>query len=513
MKLLYKILMAAAASPLLFCAVSCTDEETPAAKAVLASENYLRFDAKGALPKTVSVYSDGFWRVEAPEWVKASQVSGEYNLEELLIAVEDNTDGQGVLAPRLDTLIIRGERLRSYARILISQDGDKYRGVPEMDIAAILKTADGTVVSLKEGQVMAKNQMGLLLSDGKAFLVVLGDFSFRPGDVLSLKGRKATEFGFPVLTEADEVVKKGASAPAYPVPEDISDRPDTYAPVPLQYVTVSGVCSIGEGGNFLLGNPDKEAQTAVAVIAPDKELHFGDLNGHRVTIQGYVAGKIGGHLGVIAVAVQDEGVYELIYLEDDFSWTDPWVVAMNIGDAVGTHEPSVPAPNLYTAPDAAGFLEEFARRGYVDLNPSPHVLYLQKHYLKFGKTSYNTGLRLPPCKFGPEPVDVLLSFDWCPQITGNRDKQDKCELVIEVEGKDGGFEGGDKLSPVISTTLAKDADDLFVLDWVHEEIKISGVTDGSRLCIRPKKIKIDPSAGDYKQQRWYLDNLRLVPAP
>ena len=55
---------------------ACKQEESPVAKAVLASEQYIEFEAEGASPVAVTVFSDGNWVADYPSWITLSQTSG-----------------------------------------------------------------------------------------------------------------------------------------------------------------------------------------------------------------------------------------------------------------------------------------------------------------------------------------------------------------------------------------------------------------------------------------------------
>lgn len=55
---------------------SCGNDDTPMAKAVLASANQLNFDGTNASEKLITVYSDATWTVDAPSWVTVTPTSG-----------------------------------------------------------------------------------------------------------------------------------------------------------------------------------------------------------------------------------------------------------------------------------------------------------------------------------------------------------------------------------------------------------------------------------------------------
>lgn len=68
--------------------VSCSDEDAPTAKAVLASANLLHFDDTSASEKLTTVYSDATWTVDAPDWVHVEPVTGS-GTTDVTISVDD----------------------------------------------------------------------------------------------------------------------------------------------------------------------------------------------------------------------------------------------------------------------------------------------------------------------------------------------------------------------------------------------------------------------------------------
>jgi hypothetical protein len=205
-----------------------------------------------------------------------------------------------------------------------------------------------------------------------------------------------------------------------------------------------------------------------------------------------------------------------VVFEDDFEWIEPWATAAGAGDAVGTNDPSTTAPNVFTSAACDGFLAEAVARGYGYFwgptadggwsdslgDDNPKVLYLQKNYLKFGKTSYSAGIKLPPLAALTSTANIELTFDWCWQVTGAY-KPDLMTLVINVEG--GGTYGGDELTSAQSTVDGESK-----IEWQHASATISGATAGTRISISPANGDPKVSNPDRKQNRWYLDNIKIV---
>ena len=206
-----------------------------------------------------------------------------------------------------------------------------------------------------------------------------------------------------------------------------------------------------------------------------------------------------------------------VYFQDDFEWLEPWA-AYTIDDvannSVGT------SPNAFTKAEVAGALTELQNRGYgyvwgwkgqdwsdgLPDNGSKQTLYFMHNYLKFGKTSYNSGIILPALgkMTGTENVD--LTFDWCWCMTG-ASKPDIMTLTVTVTG--GGYlaDTGTEVSGNIESGQPTEGD-LTVLAWQHAKVTILGATPSTRITIRPTNA--DPSVtSTRKQNRWYLDNIKV----
>ena len=203
--------------------------------------------------------------------------------------------------------------------------------------------------------------------------------------------------------------------------------------------------------------------------------------------------------------VEPEINHGQVLFEDNFDWIKEWAdLGDGAGDAVGTNNPSTPAYNVATKEGCEGFRAEFEKRGYQDVdNGTNKIMYLQQYYLKFGKTSFNNGLILPALDLA-QATDLTFEFDWTPQISGKRDKQDIFDLIVEIQGE-GTFENGAKESDPINVTLSKDDSNLFVLAWQHVSLTVSGAAKDTRLIVRPMNMK--PEGKFYN--RYYLDNLLI----
>ena len=206
------------------------------------------------------------------------------------------------------------------------------------------------------------------------------------------------------------------------------------------------------------------------------------------------------------------------YFADDFEWLEPWA-AYTIDDvannSVGT------SPNLFTKAEVADALVEFQKRGYgyvwgwkdqdwsdgLPDNGNKQTLYLMHNYLKFGKTSYNSGIILPALSGISGTADVDLTFDWCWCMTG-ASKPDVMTLTVTVTGGGRLADTGTEVSGNIESAQPTEGD-LTKLEWQHATVRILGATPSTRITIRPTNA--DPSVtSTRKQNRWYLDNIRVV---
>jgi hypothetical protein len=206
------------------------------------------------------------------------------------------------------------------------------------------------------------------------------------------------------------------------------------------------------------------------------------------------------------------------YFADDFEWLEPWAtytiddVANN---SVGT------SPNLFTKAEVADALVEFQKRGYgyvwgwkgqdwsdgLPDNGNKQTLYLMHNYLKFGKTSYNSGIILPALSGISGTADVDLTFDWCWCMTA-ASKPDVMTLTVTVTGGGRLADTGTEVSGNIESAQPTEGDQT-KLEWQHATVRILGATPSTRITIRPTNT--DPTiTSTRKQNRWYLDNIRVV---
>lgn len=203
---------------------------------------------------------------------------------------------------------------------------------------------------------------------------------------------------------------------------------------------------------------------------------------------------------------------------DDFEWLEPWA-AYTVDDVANNSVGS--SPNVFTKAEVAGALAEFQNRGYgyvwgwqdqdwSDGTPdtgNKQTLYLMHNYLKFGKTSCNSGIILPALSGISGTADVDLTFDWCWCMTG-ASKPDIMTLTVTVSGGGRLADTGTEVSGEIRSSQPTEGDQTR-LEWQHAKVTVLGATPSTRITIRPTNA--DPSiSSTRKQNRWYLDNIKVV---
>lgn len=203
-----------------------------------------------------------------------------------------------------------------------------------------------------------------------------------------------------------------------------------------------------------------------------------------------------GKVRPIPVKLGNNTTVERVYFQDNFDWLFKWwdtsyynaytrntknldpVMTKSTDDKA---DPPYGMPNLYTIAASS----DFEGHGYTDLNSPNTTLYMQWHYLKFGRTNVHSGLTMPEIPFGDSPVDVELSFKW----TG----QDNVPLSIDVRN------GGSASTVSIPQSS--------LLAWTKESISLNGVTTDTRIDIHPT-VETYTTTG---KNRWFIDDIKVIP--
>ena len=497
---------------------SCQPEESPLSRAILTSVSGLQFAAQNAEPQTITVYADAEWTVEAPEWVTVDKTEGNRTMD-VTISVADNMRDGALDNPKKDTIIFRGYNLLAHAYVIVSQDGDKYRGVVPSTIADVLKMKDEDVVVLDDVAVVAVSSNGFVVNDGNESVFVLSSETVTVGDCVDVWGSKGTMNEVPAVTICDNLKIERNFAVVYPVVNDITASIDTYAPAKLEYVELTGSL---EGANVTV-----EGAVRVGALLAHSSFDLAAINGHNVTVRGFSFGATASLVNIIPVEIVDLGVNEIIYFADDFEWFADLALTEGAGDAVGTDDPSATAPNVWKMGTSADFFSRFNERGYqylyskvgvTEFEPGPAQepnskvgkdgsLYIQSNYLKFGQTSYSGALRLPALSAIQGAANVQIEFDWCWQVTGAY-KPDLMTLSVDATVGQFADTAGPTSAALESTQSTVDGDSHIV--WQHVVIVLNGATAETVLTIRPTNADPDVQNPVRHQNRWYLDNIKIT---
>lgn len=501
MKIFKNILRLCAAAIIALPMAGCGQDELVKPSALL-SESSLTFEAKGAESQTLTIASDESWFIDVDaDWITVDPMSGT-NTVDVTVTVTDNVKNGAMDAPREGTLTIANNRGYSI-RTVIYQEGDNYLGVEEMPISKIFTLDDGLFAKVAEAQVVALTSDGFVATDESASIYVSYKGEIAIGDKVSLAGEKVTLYGNAALEAGGVTVKSNAEV-TRPEPVDLLSNLDPSKANVVTYVTV-------EAG--LLGHELKfEQSLPVAIKLLDPRAGVVDIesvNMHNISVKAYVLGLSDGELTLAVTDVQDNGINDSLnaYFYDDFSWMKSYIDAsgVRVDDSVGDNNSGGEAPNLRSNDALSGLLKALTDKGYEDLNPNSKVIYAQKYYWKFGKTSTatvnnNNGMILPKQDFkGDELINVDLDFDWAAHMTGSGNI-DKVQIVVELTGK-GFFDNGTQISDPFVTTQEKGH-----LEWQHATVTAKGVNNTTRFIIRPAEYaSVTPD-----QQRWHLDNIKIA---
>ena len=515
-----KVSAIAAACSLLF--ASCNKEPVEnVAKAVLGDQSVMTFAAKNPAPQTVTVVSDGPWQSKTPDWITVDPATGD-GVVTVTVTARENVDGGGMLEPRKDTIFFAGKTKASRLMIMVSQEGDAYRNAEHLTLNKVAALTDGKAFVLDEATVAAVTSAGYVLNSGATNVYAKDASEVKVGDKVTVKGIKGSINNVPAITTVDELTVKSSGTFEYPEARNLNDEIATYKGEAIDYIAVNGVVS---GGNLLVTVNDVDY--SVKQVDCPANLSISSLAGHKVSLKGYSCGLLGANLfGIITTECKDNGVDQLIYFEDDFEWMEPWTSAAGAGDDVSANSVNTDtAPNVFANAEAlATFIEEFQNRGYGYIwgwkgqdwssetpdNGNKRTLYLQRNYLKFGKTSYSSGIILPALSSISGTDDIDVTFDWCWCMTG-ASKPDLTSLALVVSGG-GVFDAtGSEISEEITSTQPTEGD-LTKLEWQHATVRIKGATPATRITIRPYNNDPDITNSARHQNRWYLDNIKVLPA-
>lgn len=481
----------------------CSKEEgTSLSKAVLASASSLNFEANEADAQIITVYADADWTSEFPEWITVSPAQGNGTMD-VTISVANNLRDGATDNPRKATLVFKGGTLASRADVIVMQEGDKYRDCKEYQLDELKSLTDGTVASIKDVSVSAVTDGGFMVSDIEHgnHMYMQGTATVHIGDKVSVKGTKETDMQSLTYMAFDEIQTISTdNIITYPEAIDITKTIDQYNSTDRTYISVSGVL---DGNKITVSG----ASYAASISDGTGKLNLSSLNGHKVTVKGFFSGVAAPVIKLTATEIEDKGAVETVYFSDDFEWIASWAQASGAGQTVETDDANAKAPNIFTTESIGSeFLKELEQvRGYTLVyrnasDNSADAVYLQSNYLKFGKTSFEAGITLPPISNIPAGEELVLSFDWCPMITGSHNF-DKTQLAVLISDN-----GNDTEIATLTHSFVKSDK----MAWIHANVTICGltITEKTKITIRSKEW----DAANKSQRRWFLDNIKLKKA-
>ena len=497
------------------------EEEKTVATAIMTDKQSLEFGIEDELAQTLTVYADAPWTVETPSWITVEPAEGPAGETEVLVTAAANIREALADRPRSAEITFKGVNMYADATVTAIQLGDKYRDLVEGTLAEAFAQEAETFVGVKDIQVVALTSDGFVVKDNADFSYVTGEQTVEVGDKGSVFAYVSSINGLPSLKNADKVTVKGNSAVEYGAANDITSNLQTYAPEQIEYVTVKGKLTSKKIEAY---SEDGSATGSVYVelLNTHSSLNMSQYDGWLVEAKGYVFSKNGSVVYLVPVSLEGIQSLETIYFADDFEWIK-WATV----DAVGNDDPSSSVTNIWKADWADAFFAEFNKIGYQYLwstvgdkefkvgpeqAPNPSVgkdgsMYACKNYLKFGQTSYSGALRLPALSAIEGTKNIQIDFDWCWQVTGSNNAD---IMTVSVETTAGKFEQtGIAVSEPLESTQSTESK-MSHLAWQHATVILTEATAQTVLTIRPTYADPDRQNPDRHQNRWYLDNIKVI---
>lgn len=501
---------------------SCVKEvEKTVATAIMTDKQSLEFGIEDELTQSLVVYADAKWTVETPDWITVEPAEGPAGETEVTVTAKANIREALADRPRTSEITFVGFNMYADATVTILQNGDKYRDLAEGTFADAFEQAAETFVGVKDIQVVALTSDGFIAKDATAISHVASEKTVTIGDKGSVYAYVSSFNGTPSLKNTDKVTVTGNAAVEYGTAKDITATLQTYAPEQIEYVTVKGKLASKKIEAY---SEDGSATGSVYVelLNAHSSLNMSELDGWLVEAKGYVFSKSGDVVYLVPVSIEGIQSLETIYFADDFEWIT-WATV----DAVGKDDQSSSVTNIWKADWADAFFAEFNRIGYQYLwstvgdkdfkvgpeqaaNPSvgkDGSMYACKNYLKFGQTSYSGALRLPALSTIQGTANVQIDFDWCWQVTGSNNAD---IMTVSVETTHGKFEQtGLLMSEALESEQSQESGQSH-LAWQHATVILTDATAETVLTIRPTYADPDKQNPSRHQNRWYLDNIKII---
>lgn len=504
---------------------SCLNEEEKlVATAIMTDKASLEFGIDDELTLSLTVYADAPWTVDCASWITVEPASGTAGETVLTVSVEPNIREELPDRPREAVITFVGRDHYADAVVDVFQNGDKYRDLVDGTLAEAFAQAAETFVGVKDVQVVALTSDGFVVKDQTDYSYVTATQTVEVGDKGSVYAYVSSFNGFPSLKNADKFTKTSNEAVDYSSAKDITAVLQQYAAEEIELVSIEGKLSSKKIELYYEEGEQPAVRDSVVIelLNTHSSLKMSELDGWLVNAKGYVFGKSGNTVYMVPVVLEGIKSLEKVYFADDFEWIK-WATV----DAVGNDDQSTSVTNIWKADWADQFFAEFNRIGYQYLwstvgdkefklgpeqAPNPSVgkdgsMYACKNYLKFGQSSYNGALRLPALSSIEGKVNVQIDFDWCWQVTG-ANKPDI--MTVSVETTDGKFEQtGLAMSEALESTQSQE-DGESHLAWQHATVILTEASAQSVLTIRPTYADPSRQNPDRSQNRWYLDNIKII---
>ena len=500
------------------------EEEKLVATAIMTDKSSLVFGIEDELTQTLTVYADAPWTAEYAGWLTMDPASG--NAGETVVTVTATANIREELAdrPREAAITFVGRDLYANAVVDVLQNGDKYRDLAEGTLAEAFAQANDTFVGVKDVQVVALTSDGFVVKDNADFAYVTGQQTVEVGDKGSVYAYVSSFNGLPSLKNADKFTKTSNENVDLSGAKDITSTLQAYVPEQIELVALSGKLSSKKIELYHADGEEPAVRDSIVVelLNTHSSLKMSEFDGWLVNAKGYVFGKNGNTVYMVPVVLEGVKSLETVYFADDFEWIK-WATV----DAVGNDDPSSSVTNIWKADWAEAFFAEFNKIGYQYLwstvgdkefkvgpeqAPNPSVgkdgsMYACKNYLKFGQTSYSGALRLPALSTIEGTANVQIDFDWCWQVTGSNNAD---IMTVSVETTAGKFEQtGTAMSEALESTQSTEAKQSH-LAWQHATVILTEATAQTVLTIRPTYADPDRQNPDRHQNRWYLDNIKVI---
>ena len=500
------------------------EEEKLVATAIMTDKSSLVFGIEDELTQTLTVYADAPWTAEYAGWLTMDPASG--NAGETVVTVTATANIREELAdrPREAAITFVGRDLYANAVVDVLQNGDKYRDLAEGTLAEAFAQANDTFVGVKDVQVVALTSDGFVVKDNADFAYVTGQQTVEVGDKGSVYAYVSSFNGLPSLKNADKFTKTSNENVDLSGAKDITSTLQAYVPEQIELVALSGKLSSKKIELYHAEGEEPAVRDSIVVelLNTHSSLKMSEFDGWLVNAKGYVFGKNGNTVYMVPVVLEGVKSLETVYFADDFEWIK-WATV----DAVGNDDPSSSVTNIWKADWAEAFFAEFNKIGYQYLwstvgdkefkvgpeqAPNPSVgkdgsMYACKNYLKFGQTSYSGALRLPALSAIEGTANVQIDFDWCWQVTGSNNAD---IMTVSVETTAGKFEQtGTAMSEALESTQSTESKQSH-LAWQHATVILTEATAQTVLTIRPTYADPDRQNPDRHQNRWYLDNIKVI---